>query len=299
MVDKTLQRLIDSYREDGSGESRSKWIALSREFFASRERPSVLSALGDDSCVVMYGSTTRNVDDPSSDLDFYLLLDDEGAARFDSISECRFVDLIINGKPGHLNVTPFADVENAFAKPHLETIYELQHAVPVLDPSGRFTRIADRARLPMHEALRRAALLFNYVEMRSYHRSADNPMNRNDKLSALSGVIETINYSIRCALVIDGRAFPYTKWLYVAAAGSPTGSLLLEGVDRILHLVQTDATSLMGPEKENAISSQLRQIRAIIVDCAKASGIDEPWLNQWWHFFDAQRTAFDGIEWPV
>ncbi len=151
----------------------------------------------------------------------------------------------------------------------------------------------------MHEKLRRAALLFNYVEMRGFHRNADNPMDRNDRLSALSSVLETINYSIRCALVIDGRVFPYSKWLYVAAALSPTGSRVLEGVDRILDLVQSDPESLMGPEKENAISTQLRNIRAVIVDCAKGSGIDEPWLDKWWHFFDAQRAAFDGIEWSV
>ena len=299
MIDRALRQLIDSYRENGTGENRSKWVSLSREFFASNERPRVLSALGDDLCVVLHGSTTRNVDDPFSDLDFYLLLDDEGTARFDSAAPSRFVDVIIDGKPGHLNVTPLANIENAFATPDFETIYELQHGVAVLDPSGRFDAIETRARLPMHEKLRRAALLFNYVEMRSFHRSADNPMDRNDRLSALSSVVETINYTIRCGFVIDGRVFPYSKWLYVAAALSPTGSLVLEGVDRILDLVLSDPTSLMGPEKENAISTQLRHMRAVIVDCAKASGIDEPWLNSWWHFFEAQRAALDDIEWSA
>ncbi|MFH1005940.1 MAG: DUF4037 domain-containing protein [Candidatus Latescibacterota bacterium] len=299
MRDQTLQKLIASYREDASGDSRTRWIAQCGRFFASPERPSVLTALSSSACVVLHGSTTRNVDDGCSDLDFYLLLDDAGLALFDSACATRFVDVSIDGKAGHLNPILFDDVRSAFAQPDLETIYELQHAVPVLDPSDRFAALRRRAMEPMSESIRRAALMFNYMEMRRFHRSADNPLDRHDELAALSNVVDTINSAIRCAIILDGRAYPYAKWLYVAASGLPMGALVLEQVDHILHLIRTNPSALKGPERDNEISKSLRRMRTAIVDRAKATGIDEPWLTQWWHFFAEQKSVFDGVAWSV
>ena len=299
MGDTHLQRLVTEYREDGTGERRSHWIDASRRFFASPQSPSFLNVLGDEACIVLHGSTTRNVDDAYSDLDFYLLLNEDATAHFDSLLPSRFVDVEIDGKPGHLNVTSVEQLTGTFDRPDLESIYELQHAVAVRDPLGVFAPISTRTTRPMSTQLRRAALLFNYIEMRSFHRSADNPMDRHDRLSTLGSVIEAIHYAIRCARVIDGMTYPYSKWLYVAATASPTGKRLVPLVDEILDLVQAGPGSLDGPEKTNRISSLLRSFRPILVDAANQIGIDEQWLQQWWLFFDEQRRAFDDVTWSA
>jgi predicted nucleotidyltransferase len=148
-----FDELLATYREDGTGEKRACWIDAARTYFASGERPAVLEALGDEACVVLHGSTTRNVEDPWSDLDFYLFLDEAPARRFDEHAPSRFVDVTIEGKLGHMNVTTWTDVETAFDRPDLETVYELQHAVAVLDPDERFGPVAERARAAMSAAI--------------------------------------------------------------------------------------------------------------------------------------------------
>jgi hypothetical protein len=297
-MDATFRKLINTYREDGSGKNRSEWTARLVDFFSSNERPAFLSELGDEIAVVLHGSTTRNISDPSSDLDFYLLLSDESLSCFDEISSSRFVEITIDGKLGHLNAAPIKIIEQAFDEPDFESIYELQHAAAVYDPQGMFTSVGRRACLPMTERLQYAALFFNYLEMRAFHRSVDNPMDRNDRLSALSSVVEAANYALRCSLIVDGKTFPYAKWLYASASLSPAAAPVVQSVDRILDLLQSGPESLRGPERENEISNQLRQIRYFIVDRAKAKGIDQSWLTEWWHFLDTQRTAFDGLAWP-
>jgi len=286
------------HREDAAGENRARWIANCERFFGSAERPAVLDELQQAACVVLHGSTTRNVDDPYSDLDCYLIVGQESLTRIDSVTDAHFIEFSLEGKPGHLNVTLDTEIDAAFARPDLETIYELAHAAPVLDPAGRFAPIGRRARLPMSDSVRRAALMHNYMEMRSCHRSADNPLDRHDEFAALAGVVETIQYALRCALVLDYRPYPYSKWLYVSAAGSPTGRAVVDQVDGILELVRTDRSALRGPERENEVSSRLRQIRSILIDRARATGIDEPWLIRWWCYFDEQKAVFDGIRWP-
>lgn len=59
----------------------------------------------------------------------------------------------------------------------------------------------------------------------------------------------------------------------------------------------SDPAALIGPEKHNDVSMALRRIRAVIVERAKATGIDEEWLTRWWHHLDASAAAFDGVEW--
>jgi hypothetical protein len=297
MPDIEMQRLLAMYREDASGENRARWIANCERFFSSALRPAVLDELQQDACVVLHGSTTRNVDDPYSDLDCYLIVEQDSLRRIDSIADVHFIEFSLDSKPGHLNVTLDTEIDAAFALPDLETIYELAHAVPVLDPAGRFAPLGRRARLPMSDSVRRAALMHNYMEMRSWHRSVDNPLNRHDEFSALAGIIETINYALRCALVLDCRPFPYVKWLYVAAVGSPTGRTIVDHVNGILELLRTDRSALKGPERDNEVSSKLRQIRGILIDKARATGLDEPWLTRWWCFFDEQKVVFDGIQW--
>jgi hypothetical protein len=111
-------------------------------------------------------------------------------------------------------------------------------------------------------------------------------------------VLTAVEYAIRCARVIDGLAYPYCKWLAVAAAVCPTGKLIVPAIGEILDRIQTDPNALRGPERENRVSSLLREIRATIVERSRAVGIDEPWLTKWWLHFDDQRNAYDGLAWP-
>ncbi len=288
---------ITSYREDRAGAIRERWIKRSREHFESARDSLGLSFLGDDACIVLHGSTSRNVDDGFSDLDFYLILDEESADRFDAHFDSRFVDVTIHEKIGHLNVVTTAAIDAAFVRPDLETIYELQHAVAVFDPRDSFEPIRVKAARPMSAEVRRAALLYNYIETRSFFRSAVNPINRHDRLAALSCVIEAIHYAVRTARVIDGLTYPYSKWLHAAARSSPTAHLLVDSIEQILDHIQSNSLALAGPSDENVILALLRSQRLQLIEGANRIGIDEDWLRHWWLHFDAQRHAFDNVEW--
>ena len=124
-------------------------------------------------------------------------------------------------------------------------------------------------------------------------------MDRGDEWAALSSIVATVNHAIRCVLVLNGVPYPYVKWLYVAATASSTGRAVLRHVDNILDLVRSKWSALRGPEKDNEISTTLRLIRGLIVEQANAIGIDEPWLNRWWHYVNEARNAFEEVEWSV
>ena len=97
MRSQPLENLVAAYREDSTGEHRDKWIVACRRYLASSERPPILDEFGDDVCVALHGSTTRNIDDPYSDIDCYLLLDPRGLARLDSALGSRFIDIEVDG----------------------------------------------------------------------------------------------------------------------------------------------------------------------------------------------------------
>ncbi len=298
-----FKRLIDMYSpptspwQAGASSNRNPWVLVARRYFESAGLPPVLDSLAGEYGIALHGSTTHGVDDKVSDLDFWLILNESTLERFDALSPSRFIDVEIEGKPGHLNPVTIEEFEKAFSPPLFEMINELQSAVALVDPSKAFARCQERAYRPMNESVRRAAFFSCYVEMRACHKSADNPMDRHDAWTALSAVVKTVEYGMKCALILDGHPYPYGKWLYVEAHKSPTGQVIIPCVERILSLLEGGHHALMGPERENAISQELRVIRKNLIEKANQTGIDEPWLNRWWHFIDEARGALETVAW--
>jgi hypothetical protein len=68
-------------------------------------------------------------------------------------------------------------------------------------------------------------------------------------------------------------------------------------VTDILDLMTQDILRLMGPERENPLSRRLREIRSILTEAARAGGLDEPWLGEWWLHIDKARNGVREARW--
>lgn len=292
-----FEQLVNEYLEDGVDTSQSYWVEASKRYFSSRKAPPVLGHLPGEYCIVLHGSAARGIDDKVSDLDYWLVIDEPSLTKFDAMCPSRFVEVEIEGKPGHMNPILFAEFNAAFTSPKFEIINELRCAIALYDPRGSFAEVKRRAQLPVNDAVRRVAFFECYVEMRAAHKSVDNPMDRHDAWATLSGVVGTIQYAMKCALILDGRPWPYGKWLHVETRKCPTGQRIVPSIERVLNLLAEGRQALLGPERENAISKELKIIRSTLVDRARETGIDEPWLNKWWLYIDEARAAVQSVEW--
>jgi hypothetical protein len=256
-----------------------------------------LAAIQDDLDIVLHGSTTIGVDDPWSDLDLWGFVSPESLARADALSTTRFFEFELDGKKGHLNLETRVDALAWLDQCRMERIAELRRAVALT--TGQFPAdLIARARKPMSEEVRRAWACFHYVEMRGEHRACDTPIERGHSISLLLATTRTLEQALRCAMVIDGQPYPYCKWLALAAARTLTGAKVAQKVEEALDLLAQNALRTPGPEKHHPISLKLREIRAILVDSARASGIDEPWLTQWWLHMTQARDGISSPRWP-
>jgi hypothetical protein len=247
--------------------------------------------------VIFQGSTTFGVDDDHSDLDLSVLMTDEDLAAFDSVSGTRYIDFELGGKPGSLKAEPAAELSARVDRCDMPLIAELRPAVVMLHGLGTAEDLIARARRPMRDEVRRAFFFLHYFEMRSYHRSADNPMERGDAVAAYLSTAEALAHALRASMVLHGEPYPYEKWLYRFAIATPTGAALVSHVDALLGHLAADGLRLKGPERDNPISQEMRAIRAILIEAAHAGGIDEPWLTRWWLFINQARAATRDVVW--
>ncbi|MFQ5630953.1 MAG: DUF4037 domain-containing protein [bacterium] len=281
------------------GENTAKWVAAAKEYFRSfiHTEP-ILKHFADNMSIVLHGSTTRNIDDAHSDLDFWLVLDGREWQKYRSISEQNFIPVAINGKDGHLNPLRISQLEKCFdGEIAMTLINELSTAVVIMDKKNVLQKYQKLARQPLTDAVRYAHFFYNYVEMRAFHRSCDNPMERGDRFAVLYSAMQTIRYALQAAFVLDHVAYPYEKWLYAQANFHETPKSLLENVDNIIDEIQTNPEALFGPEGENRISQELRAIRAKLVAKAKQSGVDALWLEKWWRYIDRSKEIVTKIRW--
>lgn len=256
-----------------------------------------LAAIGDDLEIVFHGSTTAGVDDPWSDLDLWGFVSPESLARADALSPTRFYEFTLDGKKGHLNLERREEALSWLGRCHMERIAELRQAIALTD--RRFCcDLLTRAARPMPEEVRRAWVCYHYVEMRGEHRGCDSPIERCQPASLLLATTRALEHALRCAMVLDGEPYPYCKWLAVAAARTPTGTMVAQKVDEALDLLAQNALRVPGPEKQHPLSLKLREIRSILMESAKASGIDEPWLGQWWLYMTQAREGVGQVRWP-
>lgn len=282
-----------------NGENTRKWVNASKNYFAEFiHTHEILRTMADSVTIVLHGSTSRNIDDPHSDLDFWLVLDDPEREKFQSITEQSFIPVEIGGKPGHINPLRLSELEACFSH-HINMVLanEVSSAIVIEDRKNVFHRFMTLSDRPLSAAVKYAFFFHNYVEMRGSHRSCDNPMERNDRFAVLYNVMSTIKYAFQAAFVLDNATYPYEKWLYVFAGRSAIPKSLIANVDSIIEEIMTNPFSLYGPENENKISHELRRLRNKLIEKAKQEGIDEVWLEKWWRYIDKARNIVNDVSW--
>ena len=282
-----------------NGENTRKWVNSAKSYFTRCiHKNEILRSLDKNITIVLHGSTTRNIDDPHSDLDFWLVLNDDEDEKFRSITEQSFIPVEIDGKPGHINPLRIRDLGACFSNQiNMVLANEVSDSIVIEDKKNVFDRFIALSRRPLSDAVKYAFFFYNYVGMRGYHRSGDNPIERNDRFAALYNIMSTIKYAFQAAFVLDNRTYPYEKWLYVFANRSDTPKTLIEHVDNIIEELTTNPSSLFGPEKDNKISQQLRIIRNKLIEKAQQEGIDELWLEKWWLYMDKASNAVNDVHW--
>lgn len=256
----------------------------------------VLAGFAERGSVILHGSTCRGMDDAFSDLDLYFMLSEGDLAQFDRCSPTRFLEFQLDGKPGHLNassVEAFTARIDGCDMPHIS---ELRTGVLVNGRSVAVENLLATARQPMRDEVRNAFFFYHYFQMRNFHRSADNPMERGDGVAVMLSVSHTVAHALRAALVLDGEPYPYEKWLRREAATYPTGAALMPALNSLLDAVANDALRQPG-EARNPISLALRQMRTVLIDAARSRGIDEPWLTHWWLYLNQGESATVGVRW--
>lgn len=237
------------------------------------------------------------IDDPYSDLDLWGLIPASRLTEYDTNSFTRFIEFECHGKPGHMNIQDIESFTTACTACDMDILYQLRHAEIITDPVGAGTLLIKTAAKPMRESVRNAFFFFHYVEMRGEHRACDNPMNRNEPVGTLLSLSKTLAHALRAAIVLDGEPYPYDKWLFAAAIRNPTGKQLQPSYENILEYLSDDCLRYTGQEDTNPVGLELRKIRMILIDAARAHGIDEPWLTQWWLYIDQARDAVSDIQW--
>jgi len=246
---------------------------------------------------MLHGSTTMGIDDPWSDLDVWVIVPDEAMGQLRRTSQDSFFEFALGGKPGHFTLEVYEDFLSRVRRCDMPLIAELRPAVVLGDPQGYGQGFIDLARQPMRPEVRLAWFRYHYVEMRSEHRACDNPIERGDPVAVLLAMTKTLEHAMRAALVLDGQPYPYSKWLARACAGTPTGQKVLHGAEEMLGLLAAGALHRPGPEKGHPLSDKLREIRRVLVEAARAGGLDEPWLDKWWLFMEQADRGVREVSW--
>ncbi|MDP6453850.1 MAG: hypothetical protein QF898_11115 [SAR202 cluster bacterium] len=274
------------------------WVERVSEFVPTfiREHPG-LGLVAECGDLILTGSTTQGVVDEHSDLDLELVLPEDAVAQVDSVSSTRYIEFHLDGKPGSVIVVSAEAWNSMIDACDMPLIAELRQAVMVTESTGIATKLIEKARQTMTPEVRRAFFFYNYFEMRSFHRGADNPLNRNDAVPAYLNTSQALLHALRACLSLEGEPYPYDKWLWKSASQTETGQKLSPHVNSILDHLADDALRLPGPESDNPLSQDFREIRGVLIDSARQSGIDEPWLVRWWEHINQARSATSSVRW--
>jgi len=116
-------------------------------------------------------------------------------------------------------------------------------------------------------------------------------MNRNDAVAAYLNTAQSLLHALRACLSMESEPYPYDKWL------SRSAPKLAPHVARLMDDLADDALRFPGPESDDALSQDFRGIRSLLIDSARQTGIDEPWLTRWWEHINQARSATSRVRW--
>ena len=175
---------------------------------------------------------------------------------------------------------------------------ELRVARVLEDDLGVGAALVAAARHPIPDEVRHAWFRYHYVEMRGWHRTADNAALRGDSMAVLLTTAGAVTEALRAAMILDREPYPYPKWLPSRAAACPTGSLVVAAGERFLGLLENGGLRALDLDREDTLGEALRQMRRVLVERARDAGLDGDWLERWWFSIDEAREGVRGCRWP-
>jgi len=281
-----------------TNEAAHHWVARLQEFaFDHLTRSPVLREALGGAAVLLHGSTTLGIDDDAADLDVWILTTPETLATFDASAPTRLIEFEIDARPGHFTLESKDDFAARIRACDLQLISELRPARIVYDPDEWAAGILRVARRPMNAQVRLAWFRHHYIEMRSEHRAAGDAVERGDALALLQSATAALTHALRAALVLDGEPYPCATWLARAAAATPTGAQVVALAEDVVDLLGTGALRAAGERRAHPLSLKLREVRRVLIDAARAAGIDGVWLDHWPMHLAESRAGVREVAW--
>lgn len=285
--------------------SKDEWIKKLKKFIPEYlNQHEILKDFHEKASIILHGSLTLGFDDPFADIDLWLLLPEKEFIQLEKISETFFFDIEVDKKPGHLNAESIEEfsrrlyqLRNSNDQHDLDIVFQLRNAAIIIDKNGIGRALIASACQPMRKEVSDCFFFYHYTEMRGDHRAMDNPMQRNDPMGVLLSLPKTLAHALRAAMVLDRQPYPYDKWLYYMAKKTPTGKKIIPSIEKILNLIAGGGLHFKGPEIENPISLEFREIRKILIEEARSRGNNSPWLEKWWLYMTQARDKIQEIHW--
>ena len=257
----------------------------------------IMRALIGKLSIILHGSTTMGIDDIGSDLDLWGLVPGKDLTEVAESSGVEtFFEFELGGKLGHINLEPLESFQKRVECCDMDTIFQLRRADVLMDPMGHGSQLVAIASRPMRREVRDALFFWHYTEMRSEHRSMDNPVLRKDAVATMLALAKTLTQAMRSAMLLDSEPFPYDKWLYQVAQTTNTGRMVTEGVNRVVRLVSAGVLKFDN-DSSAVLEKEIKTIRTILVEKAQESCINEPWLIDWYLYMSQAEAARQSVRW--
>ncbi|MEK4853512.1 hypothetical protein NST04_26975 [Paenibacillus sp. FSL H7-0756] len=244
--------------------------------------------------ILLDGSTALGIVDDSSDIDLILVCRDEHyepiTSRFEQAGliperSSLFVDVHLpSGKTGHYTLLKLSELEQALGKGQLDWLWNAAVCCIYHDPLDLKGLFAYAVPLPpeLLMSLRRRA----YIDLRSAAKSLDNPVRRGEAFPILFQAVEVFKQSLRCAITVEGYPYPYDKWLVQVAEQLPVGKRVLDCMKDFRRYLSEDMSYVPMYQEDNSFVKMEKRVRQVLLEEFRLRGVDEPWLVEWWKYFE-------------
>ncbi|ETT60625.1 hypothetical protein C173_27760 [Paenibacillus sp. FSL R7-277] len=244
--------------------------------------------------ILLDGSTALGIVDDSSDIDLILVCRDECyepiTSRFERAEliperSSLFVDVHLpSGKTGHYTLLTLSELEQALEKGQLDWLWNAAVACLYHDPLALKALFAQAVPLPSEHlmSLRKKT----YIDLRSAAKSLDNPVRRGEAFPILFQAVEVFKQALRCAITVEGHPYPYDKWLVQVAEHLPVGIRVLDCMKDFRQYLSEDLSYAPMYQEDNSFVKMEKRVRRVLLEEFRLRGLDEPWLVEWWKYFE-------------
>ena len=249
----------------------------------------VLSQFWTELSLILKGSTSRGNADRYSDIDlvFYAseaLRQSVVAAYHAQGLTDRTDGIFMFFDNGHYNLESFEHLAAYFEQKDYIHCWEIEHAIVLSDPAGRFAQIAreGQARLFEHplEIVERA-----YLDLQLDLDWMRMPIARADSVATFLHAAKLVQGLCRMAYLLEGRSYPPDKWSAHYLSSTRWGRAHGKALRSYLQTCnQVNSLALHRPFAESALYREpAALIEAVGRSIRKTYG-DQPWIETWWHY---------------